>query len=202
MRVRLDDVELSADGDIAQKSKSEIYDMAHRSAISKNRVIVNMLVDGEAIQDEEAFLSLFGGTDIQFVSQPVIDLVRESVSEGQRYLPTLTAGLRGIATMFEEGRDQDAKISFSQAIDGINWLVSVFDRSCGLLGINSNSFRSGNMTDDFSYLNKTLEEVASAMGGGKSMRIAYLIRERMLPGINKFAAYWSEVAEQLDSPLQ
>jgi hypothetical protein len=202
MRVRLDNVELSIDNDITRGDKAAIYEVARRSAISKNRVIVNMLVDGESIQDEEAFLSLSGGMDIQFISQPIIDLVRESVSEGERYLPTLTAGLQRIATMFEEARDQDAKISFSQAIDGINWLVSVFDRSCGLLGINSDSFRSGNMANDFSELNKTLEEVASAMGSDKSMRIAYLIRERLLPGINKFAAYWSEIAEQLDSPIQ
>ncbi|MDR1916727.1 MAG: hypothetical protein LBQ58_09165 [Synergistaceae bacterium] len=202
MRVRLDDVELSIGDDIIQGGKTAIYETAKQSALSKNRVIVNMLIDGESIQDEETFFSLSGGTDVQFISQPIIDLVRESVSEGQRYLPSLISGLQGIATMFEEDRDQDAKISFSQAIDGINWLVSVFDRSCGLLGITSDSFKSGDLAHDFGELNKALEEVASVMGGGKSIRIAYLIRENLLPCINQFGSYWSEVAAHLDSPLQ
>jgi hypothetical protein len=202
MRVTLDDVELSVSEGIIDEGKRSVYEAARRSALSKNRVIVDIVVDGESIQDEDAFFSLSGGFDVRFRSQPIIDLVRESVTEGLRYIPALSKGLEGIATMLEENREQDAGVSLSQALEGLNWLVSVFDRSCGLLGMSADSFVSGNLTGDSVELNKVLEEMAGIMESGRSMRLAYVIRERLLPVVGKFAGYWHEIASQLERPLQ
>ncbi|MDR1965530.1 MAG: hypothetical protein LBQ36_02365 [Synergistaceae bacterium] len=202
MRVRLDDEELSISEDIIEEGKEAVFEAVRKSAFSKNRVIVDIVVDGVSIQDEDAFFSLSGGLDINFASQPIKDLVRESIDEGKNYIPTLVRGLQGIATMIEEGNEAGAKGSFSQAIDGINWLVGVFAKSCALLGVTASGLASGNWESDSRELNQVLEDMISVMEGGRMMRMAYIIRERLIPSIEKFASYWSEIASQLDSPIQ
>ena len=139
----MDDVELQLDEDIIEEGKEAIYESAKREALARNRVIVDILVDGESVYDEDAFFSLSGGIDIQFATQPIRDLVSESLSEGERYFPILKNGLDSIATLFAEKKDHDAQVKFSQAIEGSNWLLCVFDRSCILLGFTSESFQTG-----------------------------------------------------------
>ncbi|MDR0652497.1 MAG: hypothetical protein LBG12_04220 [Synergistaceae bacterium] len=202
MRVTLDGVKLPIDDNLIAEGKKAIFEAARRSAVSNNRVIVGITVDDVRIEEEEAFLSLSGGIDIQFISQPIIDLVRESVEEGRRYIPTLLKGLEGIATMIEEGREKDAQVPFSQAVEGINWLVGVFAKSSALLGITAEGLSSGNWNDDSRRLNETLEEMISVMEGGRMMRMAYIIRERLIPVMKRFASYWSDISAQLESPLQ
>jgi hypothetical protein len=202
MRVTLDGVELPIDGNLAAEGKEAIFEAARRIAIEKNRVIVGITVDDVQFEDEDAFLALSGGIDVRFTSQPVIDLVRESVDEGRRYIPALLKGLEGIATMIEEGRDKDAQVPFSQAVEGINWLVGVFAKSSALLGITSDGLSSGNWSDDSKRLNETLEEMISVMESGQTMRMAYIIRERLVPVMRKFASYWSDISAQIESPRQ
>ncbi|MDR3164820.1 MAG: hypothetical protein LBU13_04515 [Synergistaceae bacterium] len=202
MRVTLDGAELPIDDNLMAEGKAAIFEAARRGAISKNRVIVEIIVDGVQIENEDAFLALSGGIDVRFSSQPVIDLVRESVDEGQRYIPALLKGLEGIATMIEEGRDEDAKAPFNQAVEGINWLVGVFAKSSALLGITADGLSSGNWNDDSRRLNETLEEMISAMESGRKMRMAYIIRERLVPVMSKFASYWTDISAHIESPLQ
>jgi hypothetical protein len=202
MRVTLDGAKLPIGDSLAAEGKEAIFEAARRDAIAKNRVIVGITVDDVTIEDEDAFLALSGGIDIRFTSQPVIDLVRESVDEGRRYIPTLLKGLKGIATMIEEGREKDAQVPFSQAVEGINWLVGVFAKSSALLGITADGLSSGNWNDDSKRLNETLEEMISVMESGRMMRMAYIIRERLIPVMRKFASYWSDISAQLESPLQ
>jgi len=202
MRIWLDDVEFVVSGDIIDEGKEAIFEAARKNSLSSNRVIVGIAVDGVSIEDEDAFFSLSGGIDVRFTSQPIIELVRESVAEGRKYIPALVKGLEGIATMIEENDEAGAKNSFAQAIDGINWLVSVFARSCALLGVSAERLASGDWPSDSLELNKTLEEMISIMESGRMMRLAYIIRERLVPSIKKFAFYWAEIASQLESPLQ
>ena len=202
MTIWLDGVELSVGEETIEEGKEAVFDAARKKALSGNRVIVNITVDGVEIEDEDAFFSLSGGRDVRFVSQPIIDLVRESVAEGQRYIPALLKGLEGIATMIEENNETGARNAFSQAIDGINWLVGVFAKSCALLGVTSSGLASGDWDKDAGELNAALEEMVSVMESGRTMRMAYIIRERLSPAIEKFASYWSDIESQLDRPLQ
>ncbi|MDR0764023.1 MAG: hypothetical protein LBE65_00310 [Synergistaceae bacterium] len=201
MRVTLDGAEIPID-DNSSAGKEAIFEAAREIAVSNNSVVVGITVDGVQIADETAFLSLSGGIDIRFTSQPIIELVRESVEEGQRYIPALLKGLEGIATMIEEGREVDARIPFNQAVEGINWLVGVFAKSRALLGITADVFPSGNWNDDSRRLNETLGEMVSAMESGRMMSMAYIIRERLVPVMGKFASYWSDISVWIESPLQ
>ena len=202
MRIRLDEVELPLSDEIIKRGKETIFEAVRREALSKKSVIVDIIVDGVQIDDEETFFALSGGVDILFTSQPVISLVRESVDEGWKYIPILIKGLEGIATLIEEGRDNEAQSSFIQAVEGINWLVGVFARSCALLGITSDNLSAGDWSMDSKELNEALEEIISIIESKRTMRMALVIRERLIPEITKFTSYWSDISSQLDNPLQ
>jgi hypothetical protein len=202
MRIRLDETELPLSDEIIEEGKEAIFEAARRNALSKKSVIVEIIVDGVQIEDEEAFFSLSGGMDVHFKSQPIISLVRESMEEGQKYIPALLKGLEGIATLIEEGRENEAQNSFAQAVEGINWLVGVFAKSCALLGITSDSLSAGDWAKDSKELNEALGEIISIMEGGRTKRMEFTHRERLVPEKAKFSSYWSNESSQLDSPLQ
>ena len=202
MRIRLDEEELPLSEETIKEGKEAVFEAARKSALSKKSVIIEIIVDGIQIEDEEAFFSLSGGMDIHFTSQPIITLVRESVEEGLKYIPTLLKGLEGIATLIEEGRDNEAISSFLQAVEGITWLVGVFEKSCALLGITLDNISAGDWAKDTKELNEALEEIISIMESGRAMRMAFVIRERLIPEITKFSPYWLDISSQLDSPVQ
>ena len=202
MRIRLDGKELSLAQEVIDEGKEAVFTAARQEALEKKSVIVNITVDGEPIDDEEVFFSLSGGFDIEFESQPVLDLVNESLSEGNRYSPILIAGLESIATLFEENKTSEARNKFVQALEGINWLIKVFDNCCILLSSSPEHMESGNFNEDIAALNGALEEIITAMDDGKTMAQAWLIREKLLPSVRQLFLYWNELAKELDSPLQ
>lgn len=202
LRVRLDDVELALSEDVLEKGKRAVFEVARQDALGRNAVIVGIMVDGEPINDEETFYSLSGGLDIHFTSQPVRDLVAESLGEGERYLPLLSTGLETVATLFEEKKNDEAQSKLLQAIEGINWLVDVFDKSCVLMGIRPDVLKSGNFLQDRATLNDVLSEMVDVMESEKMIDLAYLIREKLLPVVNKFSVYWAEISTEMESPLQ
>jgi hypothetical protein len=202
MRVRIDDVELPLGENILGEGKDAIYEEARRAAKAEKRVIIDIIVDGEPVGSEEAFFSLSGGLDIKFVTQPIRDLLLESMKEGGKYIVTLKRGLEAIATLFEESRARDAQAKFGQAIEGIRWLTWVFDKSCLLLGIAVENLKSGDFKRDFDDLNNALGALASSMESGRTMGQAFLIRERLAPAIDRFSGYWNEIASMVETPLQ
>ncbi len=202
LRVRLDDVELSLSDDVLAGGKRAVFEVAKQDALGRNAVIVGITVDGEQIGDEESFYALSGGLDIHFTSQPVRELVEESLGEGERYLPLLASGLESVATLFEEKKDDEAQAKLLQTIEGINWLVDVFDKSCILMGVRPDTLKVGNFLQDRSDLNDALSEMVDVMESGKMIELAYLIREKLLPVVQKFSAYWAEIKAEMETPLQ
>jgi hypothetical protein len=79
--------------------------------------------------------------------------------------------------------------------------VGVFAKSCALLGVTSDSLSSGDWERDSGEMNEALEEIVSTMETGRTTRMAFVIRERLVPVISKFASYWSEISSQLESPI-
>jgi hypothetical protein len=202
MRIRLDDVDLALGNDILSGGKEAIYSAVKRLALDSNRVITDILVDGESVAEESVFLTLSGGLDIRFISQPVKELIPESIAEGERYIPILKDGLDKVATLFEQGSDQGALSRFAQCIDGIDWLMAVFGKCRVLLNIPADSFQCGNYDEYAEDFNKTQKEILSSMEGGKNMRVAFLVRDELIPLINRFSRFWNEVKVQAETPLQ
>ncbi|MDR0615430.1 MAG: hypothetical protein LBG29_01365 [Synergistaceae bacterium] len=202
MRIRLDDVDLALGSDILDGGKEAIYGAAKRLALDNNCVITDILVDGESVAEESVFFALSGGLDIRFVSKPVKDLIPESIAEGHRYIPLLEAGLDSVATLFEQGSDQDALSRFAQCVEGIDWLMAVFGKCETLLNIQPESFQCGNYSEYIEDFNRTQREILSSMEGGKNMRVAFLIRDELIPLINRFSRFWDEAKTQAETQPQ
>lgn len=202
MRVRLDEVELSLSDDILANGKRAVFEAARQDALGRNAVIVGITVDGEAIADEETFYSLSGGLDIQFTSQPLRELVSESLDEGERYLPHLSSGLAAVATLIEEKKEAEAQAKLLQAIEGINWLVDVFDKSCILMDVRPDELKPGDFLQNRTALNEVLTEMVEVMEKGQMIGLAYLVREKLLPIVERFSVYWMEVKAEAESTMQ
>jgi hypothetical protein len=202
MRIRLDDVELALSEDVLNGGKAALYDAVRRLASDDSRVIVDIVVDGESVPEESAFFALAGGLDIRFVTQPVKQLIRESIAEGERYIPILENGLESVATLLEGGNDQEALSRFAKCVDGIDWLMSVFEKCRFLLNVQAGSFRCGNYDEYVGEFQKAQSGILSSMEGGKNMRVAFLVRDELLPLISRFSMFWDEVKELAETPLQ
>jgi hypothetical protein len=202
MRIWLDDEELALSEDVIANGREEIYEEVKRIASTRGRVLTVLVLDGETIDDFEVFTSVEGGQDVVFISQSVRELVIETIADGAEYLPTLLSGLGNIATKFEAGSDKDAQNMLAVAVEGINWLFSVFERSCSLLGIAAESFTSGSLAEEADVIRGVLEEMTSVMESGKNLKLAFIIRDRLIPAMERFRLYWGEVAKTLEAPLQ
>jgi hypothetical protein len=202
MRIRLDDVDLALGQDILNGGKEAIYDAVKRRALDGGGVIADIVVDGESVPEESAFCALSGGLDIRFVTQPIKDLIPESIAEGERYIPLLEGGLESVATFLEQGSDQEALGRFTQCVDGIDWLMSVFARCCVLLSIPPDSFKCGNYNEYIADFNKAQKDILTSLESGKNMRVAFLVRDELIPLINRFSRFWNEVREQAETPPQ
>ena len=200
MRIRIDEADFALPEGVGNDKKS-IFEAVKREVVGRNRVIAQVVVDGTPLDDQDLFCTLAAGSEAHFATQPIRELVAQSMGEGTNYIPLLKSGLASVATDFEEGHDSEALGKFTQAVEGINWLIGVFDRSCILLGITTDMLAAGSFDKDMGGMRDALEEMTAAMENGKTMTLAYLIREKLLPAIDRFSLYWSEVSSQLDAPL-
>ncbi|MDR3320899.1 MAG: hypothetical protein LBS93_00500 [Synergistaceae bacterium] len=201
MRIRLDDKEVALDESVLEEGREAIYNAIRHIVRDSGDVIVDIIVDGESL-NEGAFLSLSGGIDIQFVSQPIRDLVPESIAEGERYFPALESGLEGVATLLEEGRESEALAQFAKCLEGIDWLIDVFGKCGLLLALGPGDFRTGNYGEFIASFNGTQSDILSSMEERKNLRVAFLLRDELLPLIARLSAFWGEVKEQIETPLQ
>lgn len=202
MKIILDGEEINVPSEVVSEGKRALFEEARRTAGKKGRVITGIKVDGVDIEDADAFAKLSGGQDIRFTTQLVRELVSESIDEGKKYMPKLFAGLETIATKYEAGEQEEARAMFSAAVDGVNWTFGVFEKCCGLLGIVAKNFRSGDFDTDAESLKQALSEMNAAIEKGQDLKLAYTIRESLLPTLRRFAGYWDEVASTLETPLQ
>ena len=68
-----------------------------------------------------------GHGDVQ-AATPLSALLRETLDTATDYTRRLRNGLRGIAEQFEAGESDAALSNLSAGLDGLNWLIGVYDR--------------------------------------------------------------------------
>lgn len=182
MKVYIDGQEYqgSTDGPGTADILAEVGDRVSKDG----RVITEIRVDG-IVMDEEAFLNLTGGLQAHFTSQPVRDLVRESLDEASRYIPRLTRGLEEIAAHFEGGDFTAGEKKLANAADGLDWLLTVFYNCSSLLAADRNA--------ELEKLKETLNGSISLLGAQheekKYLQMALCIRQRLLPEIGQFSLH-------------
>lgn len=202
MKIILDGSELALSSSTISEGRSAIYKEATNAAAKDGRVITQIFLDGEEIVDPAAFAKTDHGTEIKFVSQSVRELASESIEEGSHYLPKLIAGLGAVADKFEQKRDQEAHSLFSSAAEGINWIIGVFDRICGLMGLNATTFKTGDFNADQKEIESVLTDLNAALEKKEQLKLAFIIRERLIPTIERFKLYWEEAGRSIEGKIQ
>ena len=132
MRVRLDDAEWNVADELVNQSKESLLGAARKLAEEKGAIISGITVDGIEVE-EDVFLQLSAGVDIQFKTQSIRELLRESLADGQAYFPSLLSGLERVADLFEANNKEEGLRLFAQALEGIGWILQVMDRASLLL---------------------------------------------------------------------
>lgn len=201
MKVTLDGSEFALGDGMKGGDKRAIYDAVRAAAAKDGRVITSLSVDGNEISDVDAFCAISGGQTIEFTSQAVRSLVNESAAEGTRYLSALMPGVSDIATKFERGEDDAAHRMLSDAVEGINWIFGIFEKICGITGITAESLKAGKFSEDSEHIKEALTEMNTAMEAGDGMKLAYIIRSKLAPVLEKFKGYWDEVVSTIDGAV-
>ena len=158
-------------------SHLEILEAVRAEASRSGLVVTGIRVDG-AEMGEDAFLSLSGGMAAHFTLTPVRILIQESLTEALAYVSRLKEGVAGIAGRFEGGETASAQGRLSEALEGLDWLLNVYERCSALSGAplaesEEQAFRDG--------LLKTLNRLIGLMDEKKHLQMALILRQELLP---------------------
>ncbi|MDR2527926.1 MAG: hypothetical protein LBD04_02765 [Synergistaceae bacterium] len=157
-----------------------------QSETSRNgRVVTEIRVDDVAM-DEEAFLNLTGGLSASFSTQLVRDLVVDSLDEAIKYIPRLKKGLEEIALHFEKNETAAGQGKLADAAEGLDWLLSVFQKCTTLLAVGEEANGGENLK---AALAADVGRLAALHGEGKFLQMALAIRQKLVPEVGEFALH-------------
>ena len=166
---------------------ASILDEVKTRASREGRVVTEIRVDNVAM-DEDAFLNVTGGVSAHFSSQPVRELVRDSLDEALSYVPRLSKGLEEIALHFEAGELAAGQGKLADAADGLDWILLVFQNCSALLAVGEEA--GGPALDE---LKEALCSSINLLGvlheEKKYLQMALCIRQRLIPEVTKFSVY-------------
>ncbi len=178
-------------------SASEILE-AVRSYISKEgRVITSMSLDGMDI-DEDIFIKTSSGMSVNFTSCPVNDLVKETLEEAEAYIPRLISGFSEIASHFEGNELSKAQGKLAEALDGLDWLLTVYSRCSALLLMNPSELEQKALQDT---LLNSINRLNDLLVDKKYLQTALCIRQQLLPGIENISMLLRKLADSVSSSL-
>lgn len=177
-------------------SPLEILDAVKAEASRSGLVLAEVRVDGVEM-DEEAFLGLSGGMSAHFTLTPVRVLVKESLTEALGYVSRLKKGLGEIAAHFEGGETSAAQGKLSEAMEGLDWALSVYERCSALMAVpfpdpEENTFRE--------ELLGTLNRLIDLMGEKKYLQMALTLRQELLPRVDTLALMFGRLVEPRTRP--
>ncbi len=182
-------------------SRNDILAFVREHAGTKGRVVRAITVDGTEL-NEESFSALSGGSEVNFTTGPVRELVNESLSEAQIYLVNLSAGFERIADTLEGDKAAEGLGLLASAAEGIGWLLQVLHNSQVLLGLEDDEVSDGGLAELKGSLLQNLEDVSTSVEEKKYLELAYRIRNGLLPDIHRLGGYLLSMQDASGSPLQ
>jgi len=164
-------------------SPLEILEAVRAEAAHSGLVLTGIRVDGVELE-EQAFLGLSGGMSAHFALTPVRLLVGETLTEALSYVSRLRKGLGEIADRFEEGETSAAQNALSDAMEGLDWTLDVYER-CSALTAGPSAEPEGQAFRD--GLLEILNRLIGLMGGKRYPQMALVLRQELLPSIDELA---------------
>ncbi|MCS7234133.1 MAG: hypothetical protein N3C62_06545 [Synergistetes bacterium] len=189
-RIDLEDMEV---GEVVSKVEEELK--------RSGRVITRVELDGKPLGErklEEVDVSKV--KEISFFSKSVVELVRESLTDLQVYLPRLAGGLKDIASLFRVGEFKKALMLLPKAVEGIGWLIKVFEYTALLLGVEWKKVEGIDFETERDLVITRLGEVSKALEDRDFIRLSDLLAYEVAPTVEewgKLTDYLLSLARQL-----
>ncbi len=199
MKIILNDAEWFP-SESAQDHQGRIWEELSSYVSSQGEVIHSVETDGEEMLPE-AFLQISGDHDFIVKTKPIRLLVRESLEEARRYLPSLLKGYESIANKLEGEETKEALELMQQAFEGTQWILEVTQNCQVLLGESSlsGSEEGREKRDSVSFTFKKMEK---ALEEQRFFEIAFLLREELLPGLEQFRDYIQKLCSLATAEIQ
>ena len=169
----------------------EVLEAVRGEAARSGLVLTGIRVDGVEM-DENAFLALSGGMAAHFTLTPVRVLVQESLTEALDYVSRLKKGLEEIAGHLESGETSAAQGKLSNAMDGLDWVLGVYERCSALAAAPFAEEEEQAFRDT---LLSTLNRLVELMDGKKYLQMALILRQELLPSVNALALKIGRLSE-------
>jgi hypothetical protein len=185
MKVCIDGQEYS--GIPGEADAASVLDAVRKELSRSGRVIMEIRIDGVAL-DEDAFLNVTGGLQAHFTSQPVRTLVRDALDEALNYVPRLTRGLEQIAALFEGDEIAAAQGRLAEAADGLDWLLTVFQKCSSLLAVDREA-ETGGLDETKEALAAGINLLGTLHEEKKYFQMATCVRQRLIPEIDKLSTH-------------
>ncbi|NLL37369.1 MAG: hypothetical protein GX256_07610 [Fretibacterium sp.] len=179
-------------------SAPEALQAAQEHVARSGRVLTEIQLDGMPM-DEEAFLKVHTGAQACFSSKPLRVLINETLAEAQSYIPRLTLGLEEIATLFEGQEAAAAQGKLADALDGLDWLLLVYQKCCALLAAPPSEVERKRLEET---LLTDISRLADPLEGKRFFEVALCIRKGLLPSIEEFSKMFQKLAAEAETPLQ
>lgn len=187
-RIDLEDMEV---GEIVSKVEEELK--------KSGRVIMKVELDGKPLGErklEEVDLSKV--REISFFSKSVAELVRESLTDLQVYLPRLAGGLKDIASLFRVGEFKRALSLLPKAVEGIGWLIKVFEYTALLLGVEWKNIEWIDFEGERDSVIAKMGEISKALEDRDFIRLSDILAYEVAPTVED----WGKIADYLLSLAQ
>ena len=101
-------------------------------------------------------------------------------------------GLEEIAGHLEGGETSAAQGKLSNAMDGLDWVLGVYERCSALAAA---PFAEGEEQAFRDTLLSTLNRLVELMDGKKYLQMALVLRQELLPGVNALALMLGRLSE-------
>ncbi|MBQ9526671.1 MAG: hypothetical protein IJR68_03590 [Fretibacterium sp.] len=128
---------------------------------------------------------------------PLWKLLRESLDSAKDYSWRLRAGLKTVAEQFESGNSGRALSNLGLALDGLNWLIGVYDHCRFFLAA---PIRLDEETVVQTKLLDALRHLVALSEGGDFDGAAWVVREELLPRVEVLISRVEELSRLRIAP--
>lgn len=182
---------------LAQGTPEQILEAVNEESSTTGLVLSEIRVDG-VVLDAEAFLALSEGGPARetiFTLTSLRALLQESLDSAREYSGRLREGLETIAAQCEEGNPPLALIS--NALDGIGWLIAVYDRCRAFMAVpvrpeEEEAMKAG--------LLETMKTVVARLERGDPTGAAQALREGLMPRVQTLTLRVEDLAKARIAP--
>jgi hypothetical protein len=161
----------------------------------------NEIVDTIQLDDVEVSLEYFQENDldleridkIKFETKKVEQLITETLTEAENYLPKLKKALNNSAELFKNGKEADASDLLDKTLEGIQWYLEVINGIMSLIDNKELKDKGNKILSDFT---QALNRAMVSLQNENYDYLGDLLEVEMVEYIDKLSDFNQELLEE------